>query len=414
MSTPILSHIPTSQNTTTTPTATIRKKRRLDGFKPKLKLVKMEPDTTDGNKVKDKSVDETYVHKISESGNFVIATDSASGQHIKVGDTGIQIENTTSSSFVVMTQTPSAALDPNFAPLQRTTLEDFKVIKRLGCGAQGSVDKVKNVHTKQIFARKTFKIDSSINASPKMLITEFRSLYSCECKNIIRLYHAFHKEGTMYMVLELMNCGSLEDVIKTKGRIPEQVIHKMCVQMLNGLHYLHTDMKIVHRDLKPANILVNDKGIVKLADFGMAGHYGKRDIFTTYQGSALYMSPERLKSEPHTYNSDVWSLGVTLAEAALGRPLFPPSEVHFLNFKKGDRVPLKELEGFSAEFQQFIALCLQVNADDRPSAKELLHSPFILKYYLSKPSLQKWLRKEYVPHKKKEKLQKKEVSRRLR
>lgn len=279
-------------------------------------------------------------------------------------------------------------------------MEDFKKIKKLGSGAQGSVEKVKNLKTQEIFARKTIAISSSINASPKMVIAEFRSLYQCNCKNIIRMFHAFHKDGYIYLILELMNCGSLHDVIQTVGPIPEQIIHKMCVQILNGLDYLHTESKIVHRDLKPANILLNDKGIVKIADFGMAGHKDKTDIFTTYQGSALYMSPERIHSKPHTYNSDIWSLGVTLAEAALGEPLFPPSEFYFLSFSED--MPLPKLNSCTPEFQDFIKSCLMIDPDKRKSARELLHHPFIHKYYKSKPTLQSWLRKEYIPKIRKE------------
>lgn len=68
-----------------------------------------------------------------------------------------------------------------------------------------------------------------------------------------------------------MDAGSLASVIKEVGKIPEQIIGLMTVQMLKGLEYLHKTMKVIHRDIKPSNILLNKKGSVKIADFGVSG-----------------------------------------------------------------------------------------------------------------------------------------------
>ena len=125
----------------------------------------------------------------------------------------------------------------------------------------------------------------------------------------------------------------------------------------------------------------------------MAGHYDKIDVFTTFQGSALYMSPERIKSQPHTYNSDIWSLGVTLAEAALGKPLFSPSDHIFIEQDQSSW--MNKLDEFSEEFREFLFSCLQIDPERRPSAKALLSTPFIIKYYDSKPSLKKWMKCKY-------------------
>jgi serine/threonine protein kinase len=69
------------------------------------------------------------------------------------------------------------------------------------------------------------------------------------------------------MLIDFMDCGSLEDIVKHCDRIPESVLAKISAQILTGLAYLHEEKAIVHRDLKPANLLLNSEGIAKIADF---------------------------------------------------------------------------------------------------------------------------------------------------
>lgn len=68
-----------------------------------------------------------------------------------------------------------------------------------------------------------------------------------------------------------MDKGSLAEVIKEVGKIPETILGMMTVQILKGLEYLHKTKKVIHRDIKPSNILLNKKGQVKIADFGVSG-----------------------------------------------------------------------------------------------------------------------------------------------
>ena len=103
------------------------------------------------------------------------------------------------------------------------------------------------------------------------------------------------------MILELMDCGSLHDIISfisNTVQVTESILLEIAIQIVKGLEYLHTVKKIVHRDIKPANILLNHKGVVKLADFGMAGVKFNDDSLRktaeadwyTFQGTITYMS----------------------------------------------------------------------------------------------------------------------------
>jgi len=121
---------------------------------------------------------------------------------------------------------------------------------------------------------KTIAIDKN-DVKPKVVVNEFKALYECDCPSVIKMYDAFFREGSIHLIIEFMNCGSLEDVAKTSGSIPESVLSKVSAMMLIGMDYLHTKKGIIHRDIKPANILVNTNGEVKIADFGMAGQKNK-------------------------------------------------------------------------------------------------------------------------------------------
>lgn len=85
-----------------------------------------------------------------------------------------------------------------------------------------------------------------------------------------------------------------------------------------GLDYLHYKKKIIHRDIKPQNILLNSKGEIKITDFGISGTAQTLEKRQTYVGTAIYMSPERLQGDKYDRNSDLWSLGMMIAECLIG------------------------------------------------------------------------------------------------
>jgi serine/threonine protein kinase len=102
-------------------------------------------------------------------------------------------------------------------------------------------------------------------------LLELKTLHECDSDFIVRSYGAFVKDGNVHMALEYMDAGSLASVIKEIKQVPEPIIGLMTIQILRGLEYLHKSMKVIHRDIKPSNILINKKGQVKIADFGVSG-----------------------------------------------------------------------------------------------------------------------------------------------
>jgi mitogen-activated protein kinase kinase 1 len=116
-----------------------------------------------------------------------------------------------------------------------------------------------------------------------------------------------------------MNAGSLLNVIDKIGKINEDIIGMIALQILNGLDYLHKKVKVSHRDIKPSNILLSRDGCIKIADFGVSGNIiDSVDPIKSWVGTLSYMCPDRIIGNLYFSDTDIWSLGIMLMECALG------------------------------------------------------------------------------------------------
>jgi len=129
--------------------------------------------------------------------------------------------------------------------------------------------------------------------------------------------------GQFYVVMELIDHGSLDDLMESQGRLPEHQVLDVGIQIARGLRAAHRK-GLIHRDVKPANILFVDEQAAKIGDFGLAAFAtqqwqhaeGDRVIW----GTPPYVAPERLYNQPEDIRSDVYSLGATLFHAVAGKP----------------------------------------------------------------------------------------------
>jgi serine/threonine protein kinase len=117
------------------------------------------------------------------------------------------------------------------------------------------------------------------------------------CNFIVRMYGAYFDQGVVKVILELMDVGSLENIIdlykmaRVKPKINEVVLSKIALQILCGLSYLHSQ-NLIHRDIKPGNILLNSLGEVKVTDFGISREFiDGKEFSKTFVGTRSYMSP---------------------------------------------------------------------------------------------------------------------------
>ncbi|KAI9443525.1 Pkinase-domain-containing protein [Lactarius indigo] len=200
--------------------------------------------------------------------------------------------------------------------------EDLKDLNELGQGNGGSVKKVEHVPTHTIMAKKIVLIDAKPSVR-KQILRELQIMHDCHSEYIISFYGAFLSDPNICICMEFMDKGSLDGIYKRIGAIDIEVVANVAHAVLEGLTYLYDVHRIIHRDIKPSNILCNSKGQIKICDFGVSGEL-INSIADTFVGTSTYMSPERIQGAQYTVKSDVWSLGISLIELALGR--FPFSE----------------------------------------------------------------------------------------
>ncbi|KAJ5288190.1 MAP kinase kinase PBS2 [Penicillium angulare] len=258
-----------------------------------------------------------------------------------------------------------------------------------------------------VMAMKEIRLELD-EAKFNQIIMELDILHRCVSPFIIDFYGAFFQEGAVYMCVEYMDGGSIDKIYK--GGVPENILRKMTLSTIMGLKSLKDEHNIIHRDVKPTNILVNSKGQVKICDFGVSGNL-VASIAKTNIGCQSYMAPERIagggmqqsgapSGGTYSVQSDIWSLGLSIIECAMGRYPYPPeaftnifSQLHvsvsflvrfytppFLTFTKaivhGDPPTLPDT-GYSDEAHAFVGACLDKNPSKRPSYNALIRHPWL-------------------------------------
>ncbi|KAF8055168.1 kinase-like domain-containing protein [Lyophyllum atratum] len=199
---------------------------------------------------------------------------------------------------------------------------DLRNMAELGQGNGGSVMKVEHVPSGTVMAKKIVLIDAKPSVR-KQILRELQIMHSCKSPYIVSSYGAFLAEPNICICMEFMDKGSFDGIYKTIGAIDIEVVRQVAHAVLEGLMYLYDVHRIIHRDIKPSNILCNSQGQIKLCDFGVSGEL-INSIAHTFVGTSIYMSPERIQGAEYSVKSDVWSLGISLIELALGR--FPFSD----------------------------------------------------------------------------------------
>ncbi|KAA6414062.1 MAG: STE STE7 MEK1 kinase [Lasallia pustulata] len=283
--------------------------------------------------------------------------------------------------------------------------EDLIVLRELGAGNGGTVSKVMHAATGVIMARKVIHLDAKEQVR-KQILRELQIMSDCSSPNIVSFYGAFPNESKdVIMCMEYMDCGSLDRISKDFGPVRVDVLGKLAEAILSGLNYLYEVHRIMHRDIKPSNVLVNSRGFIKLCDFGVSGEL-VNSIADTFVGTSTYMAPERIQGGKYSIKSDVWSVGLTLMELAIGRFPFDNSDT-----AAGDRASagpmgildllqsivhepapkLPKSDAFPAILDQMIQKCLLKLPEERPSPRELYdHDNFIQAAKRTPVNLEDW------------------------
>lgn len=271
----------------------------------------------------------------------------------------------------------------------------------IGEGSFGSVFLALHAITGELMAVKQVEVPSATQGTEfdkkktnmvSALKHEIDLLQGMQHPNIVQYLGTSTDDQYLNIFLEYVPGGSIAMMLKQYNTFQEPLIRNFVRQILDGLSYLHS-RDIIHRDIKGANVLVDNKGGIKISDFGIskrveastvlgssANQSGSRGHMhrPSLQGSVYWMAPEVVRQTAHTKKADIWSLGCLVVEMFIGAHPFPDcSQLQAIFAIGSNQARPPAPENASSEAVAFLDATFEVDHEKRPSADELLTSPFL-------------------------------------
>ena len=228
----------------------------------------------------------------------------------------------------------------------RQHFNHFTLIEQIGEGGMGAVFKALDNNLNRYVALKILKKEISYNAEEQeKLAKEARLTAAINHPHVVKVFHFGRDHGQFYLAMELVEKGSLDQLMAVQKRIGEAQVLEVGTQIAMGLGAA-LELDLIHRDIKPGNILFADAHTAKLVDFGLAIVMDEEAMVRgEIWGTPYYIAPEKLDNQPEDFRSDIYSLGGTLFHALAGRP---PYEA-----ESASMVALKQLKSQQVSLQAF-------------------------------------------------------------
>ncbi len=265
---------------------------------------------------------------------------------------------------------------------------------QIGKGSFGSVHIGLNEVSGDLIAVKVLSLCSPnrkvVKSTVDALYREIQLMRNMHHENIVSYLGAeLQAEQQRICIFQEWVPGSITSLLDNFGPFSERRIAQYTKQILQGLVYLH-DEGVMHRDIKGSNILIDDRGVVKLCDFGASKvlHCDDGDVLGvgdhTRVGSPLFMAPEVLLKQEYGQSVDIWSLGGAVLQMKTGKPPWsslnlktPVALIQWIR-KSESGPPLPEdSDTWSPGLRSFLGRCFIRDSTKRPTARELLSDPFL-------------------------------------
>ena len=263
----------------------------------------------------------------------------------------------------------------------------------IGEGSFGSVYLALHAVTGELMAVKQVELpnvakgtesDKKKTAMIAALKQEITLLQGLQHPHIVQYLGTSSDEEHLNIFLEYVPGGSIAGMLKQYNTFQEALVRNFTRQILEGLSYLHA-RNIIHRDIKGANILVDNRGAVKISDFGVSkktnfnGMNSAPGTRTSLQGSVFWMAPEVVRQSGQSLKSDIWSVGCLVVEMFTGARPFPAMTTLQTLFAVGSNNEKPELpEHASEDAKRFMNKTFEADHERRPGADELLKEKFLL------------------------------------
>jgi len=258
------------------------------------------------------------------------------------------------------------------------TISHYQVLEKLGEGGMGVVYKAKDTHLGRLVAIKFLPAERVANPERKRrFIQEAKAASALNHPNIVTIHEIAFEDGRDFIVMEYVAGKTLDQLIGRKGLKLSETL-KCAIQMADALAVAHA-AGIVHRDLKPANVMVTEKGLVKVLDFGLAklteaapgdelgetlsgADQAPRTEEGAILGTVAYMSPEQAEGKKVDARSDIFSFGSLLYEVITGRRAFRgETKVSTLSaiLKEEPKPPSSVAEDVPRDLEKIVARCMR-------------------------------------------------------
>lgn len=253
----------------------------------------------------------------------------------------------------------------------------YRLDKTLGKGQTGLVKLGVHCLTGRKVAIKIINRSKLSESVLQKVEREIAIMKLIEHPHVLGLFDVYENKKFLYLILEHVSGGELFDYLVSKGRLSIKEARKFFRQIISALDFCHCH-SICHRDLKPENLLLDDKGNIKVADFGMASLQLENSLLETSCGSPHYASPEVVRGEKYDgRRADVWSCGVILYALLVGALPFDDDNLRHL-LEKVKRGVFHIPHFVPSECQQLLRAMIEVDAEKRITLQEVIRHPWVV------------------------------------
>lgn len=242
----------------------------------------------------------------------------------------------------------------------------YRIVSLLGIGGMGEVYRADDLKLNQTVALKF--LDKTLSEHPaafERLHREVSIARGIAHPNVCRVYDVAEVDGQPFLSMEYIDGEDLRTLLQRIGRLPRNKGFELSKQLCLGLNAAH-QRGVLHRDLKPANIMIDGRGQLRITDFGLATLTASTS--SEVVGTPAYMSPEQISRGESTVRSDIYSLGLVLAEMFTGERVVPGTTLAEVKRFQETSVPPTLSHDIEPEMEHVVRQCLAKEPSERPAS----------------------------------------------